>query len=140
MTLPQNEFSASDLIMVHVTYSAADGSPAEMQAMATAVPVVGIPPNYLPLPARGKLFGVNGFSRQVNGEWQWVLQGEINPVESFVDSLAGGGHWEVTTARADMILFCQQLLGLGIPSGTIAGRLPQIVASIAAEVQAELTP
>lgn len=130
-----NEFNASDLIMVKVIYSPPDGSPPESAQYANAI--VGIPPNYLPLPARGKLFGVNGFSRQVEGQWQWVLQGAINPVESFVDGLTGLGHWLVPASRADIILLCQQLLGLGIPSGTIAARIPVIYSSIAAEVLAE---
>lgn len=135
MTMPQNEFKASDLIMVHVIYSPADGSPPETAQYADAI--VGVPPNYIPLPARGQLFGVNGYSRQVNGQWQWVLQGTPNPVNSFVDSLTGLGLWKVTASRDDIRLLCQQLLGLGIPSGTIAARIPQIYASIAAEIRAE---
>lgn len=138
MTMPQNEFGIADLVKVTAVYSPSDGSPPETQQYGGVI--VAVPPNYLPLPARGKLFGINGYSRQVEGAWQWVLQGDTNQVDSFVDSLAGGGHWKVPAARADMVVFCQQLLGLGIPSATIAARLPQIVGSIVAEVQAELTP
>jgi hypothetical protein len=135
MTSPHNEFDASELIMVKVIYSPADGSPPELAAYANII--VGVPPSYIPLPARGKLFGVNGFSRQVDGAWQWVLQGAINPVESFVDSLTGRGGWLVPAARADIILLCQQLLSQGIPSGTIVTRIPVVYSSIAAEVLAE---
>lgn len=135
MGQPHNEFDASDLVMIHVIYSPADGSPPDTAQYGGAV--VGVPPNYIPLPARGQLFGVNGFSRMVDGQWQWVLQGAINPVDAFVDSLTGQGGWVVTASRDDIRLLCQQLLGLGIPSGTIAARIPQVYASIAAEIRAE---
>lgn len=137
MTQPsiQDEFSVSDLVRVDVVYSPVDGSPPELAQYGGAI--VSVPPSYIPLTPRGTLFGINGFSRQVNGQWQWVLQGTANPVEAFVDTLTGQGHWDVPASRADLVLLCQQLLGLGIPSGTIAARIPTIYNSIATEVRAE---
>jgi hypothetical protein len=136
MTMPQNEFAVSALIQVTVIYEPASGSPVELAGYGGKI--VAVPPTYIPLPPRGKLFGVNGYSR-VNGSggWEWVLQGEVNPIDSFVDSLTGQGHWDLPASRADIKLLCQQLLNLGIPGTTITGRIPQIYASIAAEVRAE---
>lgn len=132
---PQDEFTVSELVRVDVVYSPADGSPPELAQYGGAI--VSVPPSYIPLTPRGTLFGIHGFSRQVNGQWQWVLQGDANPVEAFVDTLTGLGHWVVPASRADIILLCQQLLGLGIPSSTISARIPTVYNSIASEVRAE---
>lgn len=127
--------SISELIPVTLIYDPNLGAPIETQPLGGKVLLV--PPTLIPPPQRGVLYGQRGYSRQVGGAWEWVMIGDTDPVEAFVDTLAGGGHWRVAAARADMVLFCQQLLRLGIPSGTIAARIPQIVSSIAAEVQAE---
>jgi hypothetical protein len=104
---------------------------------------VGIPPSYLPLPTRGTLFGIKGYSRQVNDQawkWEWILQGDADPVDSFVDGLSPAGHWKNLQARDVVKTMIQRLFSAGIPRETIATQIPQFINAIVTEYVAEQTP
>ncbi len=134
--------SVEDLVMVTVVWDAALGSPPELQPYGGAI--VGVPPFSIPLPVRGKLFGVRGYSRQVPHEsgtrWEWVLQGDTDPVDQFVDSLVsslpGGIPWRVATAREAVKLMIQRMFSAGLPRATIASQVPAFFQAVAAEVAA----
>lgn len=124
-----------DLVTVTLVWDAALGSPAELQTYGGRI--VAVPPSYLPLPPRGTLFGLKGFSRQTSGAWEWVLQGDVDPVDAFVDGLTGHGGWTNPTSRATVKLMITRLFSAGIPRATIASQIPQFYNAIAAEVVAE---
>lgn len=133
-----DQFDVGDLVQVTMVWDAALGSPPELQAFGGKV--VAVPPNFFPLPARGTLFGVRGYSRHNgDGTWDWILQGDIDPVDSFVDSLTGLGGWSNQTSRATVKLMLQRLFSAGIPRNTIATQIPQFVQAVKAEVLAEQT-
>jgi hypothetical protein len=133
----RDEFQVVDLVMVKVVWDATLGSPPELMSYNGAI--VGIPPSYLPLPARGTLFGVRGYSRSVgDGTYEWVLQGDVDPVDSFVDSLTGRPNgWEDQSARLTVKTMIQALFSAGIPRDTIVTQFPLLVQSVAAEIFAE---
>jgi hypothetical protein len=112
------------------------GSPTELQSYGGQV--VLVPPEVLPLPARGSLLGLGGYSRtDGSGNWQWVLQGDVDPVDAFVDSLTGKGGWTNPTARATVKTMISRLFSAGIPRTTINAQIPQFYNAVAAEVAAE---
>lgn len=125
------------LVPVKLIYDAALGSPPETAAYANVI--VMVPPDLTPLPQRGRLLGQPGFSRQnqVTQAWEWVLQGDTDPVDQFVDSLTGRPGWVNTQSRAAVKLMIQRLFSAGIPRTTIQTQIPQFYQAVAAEVQAE---
>jgi len=76
-----------DLIAVTLIYDAALGSPVETQPLGGRILLV--PPDVFPLPVRGVVYGQPGFSRQAGTGWKWVMQGNVDPVDTFVDSITG---------------------------------------------------
>ena len=112
------ELTLDDLTDVVFIWDAALGSPVELQQYANRV--VAVPPDMLPLPARGRFLGIPGFSRQVGIGWQWVMQGSNDPVDPFVDSLPGGRPWLVPASRETAKLMIARLFSAGIPRSTIA--------------------
>lgn len=138
MTSPTNEVGGSidDLVMVTFIYDPALGSPTEYAQYANVN--VAVPKEVIPLPARGKLLGLGGYSRQVGGgAWQWVLQGETDPVDQFVNGLTGKGGWTNPASKQVIVLLVQRLFSAGIPRNTIAAQVPQMYNAVAAEVIAE---
>jgi hypothetical protein len=137
MTSPTGDGSTTieDLVMVTFIYDTALGSPTEYASYANIN--VAVPKEVIPLPARGKLFGLGGYSRQVGGAWQWVLQGDTDPVNQFVDSLTGKGGWTNQQARTVIVTLVQRLFSAGIPRSTISTQVPQMYQAVAAEVLAE---
>jgi hypothetical protein len=132
----RDQFSVADLVRVTVVWDASLGSPPELQGYGGAI--VGVPPTYLPLPDRGTLFGVRGYSRKVgDGTWQWILQGDVDPIDSFIDGLTGRPGWVNPNARATVKTMVQRLFSQGIPRETIATQIPQFVQAIVAEYIAE---
>lgn len=128
----------SDLVPVTLIWDAALGSPADPDLQDRGGDVVSVPPSRIPLPARGTLFGLRGYSRQGNfGAWEWVLQGDVDPVDGFVDSLTGRGGWMVPASRAAIKTMVQRLYTAGIPRNTIVTQMPQVYQAIAVEVRAE---
>jgi hypothetical protein len=110
---------------------------------------VAVPPRMIPLPRRGKLFGMPGFGRQsivpvdpgdpAKGtvqRWEWVMLGEVDPIDEFVDSLAPGG-WKDPAARTTVRTMIARLYSAGIPRTTIVGQIPSFVNAIRNEVAAE---
>jgi acylphosphatase len=131
-----NQYSVADLIQVDIVWDASLGSPPELQGYSGAI--VAIPPNYFPLPARGTLFGVRGYSRNNgDGSWSWILQGDVDPVDQFVDSLTGKGRWVNAASRVAVKQMVQQLFSAGISRDTIAASIPAFVQAVASEVFAE---
>lgn len=126
-----------DLITVTLIWDAQLGSPPELQPYGGKI--VAVPPDRIPLPERGMLFGLRGYAkRDGQGGWQWVLQGDIDPVDAFVESLTGKATgWSNPTSRATVKLMIQRLFSAGIPRGTIATQIPQFYNAVAAEVVAE---
>jgi hypothetical protein len=124
-----------DLVMVTFIYDPALGSPPEYAQYANVN--VAVPKEVVPLPARGQLLGLGGYSRQVGGAWQWVLQGDTDPVNQFVDSLTGKGGWTNQQARTVIVTLVQRLFSAGIPRSTISAQVPQMYQAVAAEVLAE---
>lgn len=125
-----------DLVPVTLIYDPASGSPANTQPWGGRVLL--LPPEMIPLPVRGKLFGQSGWSRQgVDGAWEWVMIGDTDPVDQFVDSLTGRPGWLVPSARAVLKTLVQRLFSAGIPRNTIATQVPQMYQAVAAEVIAE---
>lgn len=137
MTDPnRDEFDVSQLVRVNVVWDASLGSPAELQGYGGAV--VAVPPDYFPLPARGTIFGVKGYSRHNgDGTWDWILQGDVDPVDQFVDGLTAIGRWENAASRAGVKDMVQRLFSAGIPRETIATAIPQFVQAVYQEVIAE---
>ncbi len=137
----------TNLIVVRLVWDAAMGSPPEVQSYGGAL--VAIPPQALPLPVRGRLFGLLGYSRQVVSggpiPWEWVLQGDVDPVDAFVDSLTGRtdpttgrGVWIDQAARAAVKLMVQRLYSAGIPRQTIVDQFPLLFGAVRSEVSAIL--
>jgi len=127
----------SDYQPVTMIWDATLGSPPEVQSYGGEV--VLVPPEVLPLPARGQLLGLGGYSRtDGSGGWQWVLQGDIDPVDAFVDSLTGKGGWSNQTSRTAVKTMVARLFSAGIPRATIATQIPQFYQAVAAEVTAEI--
>lgn len=127
---------ASQLVRVNVVWDATLGSPPELQAYGGQI--VAVPPDYFPLPDRGTLFGVRGYSRHNgDGSYDWILQGDVDPVDSFIDSLTGKGGWTNQASRASVKSMVQRLFSAGIPRDTIATAIPQFVQAVANEVFAE---
>jgi hypothetical protein len=138
MTSPTGDTGGTtinDLVMVTFIYDPALGSPAEYAQYANIN--VAVPKDVIPLPARGKLLGLGGYSRQAGGAWQWVLQGDTDPVDQFVNNLTGKGGWTNPTSKAAIVLLVQRLFSAGIPRSTIAAQVPQMYNAVAAEVLAE---
>jgi hypothetical protein len=135
---PDTAIGIDDLVPVFIIWDAALGSPADLQKYAGMV--VSVPPDRIPLPQRGLLFGVRGYSRQgVGGRWEWVLQGDVDPVDAWVDTLTGRpGGWVDQSARATVKLMAQRLYSAGLPRATIVSQFPQLVSAIATEVRAEI--
>ncbi len=128
----------SDLVPVRLVYDPALGSPVEMQPYGGIL--VSVPPSALPLPQTGRLFTLRGYSRQIQGivPWEWVLQGDVDPVDQFVDSLTGRPDgWVSQADRSFVKLTLQQLFSAGIPRATLADRFPQLYNAIRNEVIAE---
>lgn len=126
----------SDYQSVAMVWDATLGSPVELQGFGGQV--VLVPPEVLPLPARGSLLGLGGYSRtDGSGGWQWVLQGDTDPVDAFVDSLTGKGGWSNPTSRAAVKTMVARLFSAGIPRTTIGTAIPQFYNAVAAEVAAE---
>lgn len=127
----------TNLIVVRLVWDAAMSSPPEFQHYNGVL--VAVPPEAIPLPVRGFLFGLRGYSRQTANDpvpWEWVLQGDVDPADAFVDSLTGRGSWLVADARALVKLMIQRLFSAGIPRQTLVEQFPQLVQAIAAEVRA----
>jgi hypothetical protein len=132
----RDEFDPSRLVLVRIVWDAILGSPPELQGYG-GVQVL-VPPTYIPLPDRGTLYTVRGFSRQgADGVWEWVLQGDVSPVDHFVDSLTGRPGWVNQSARETVKTMVTRLYSAGIPADTIASQIPLFVQAIAAEVVAE---
>lgn len=130
------DIDISDLTQVTFVWDAALGSPTELSKWSGLV--AAVPPEYLPLPDRGVLFGLRGYSRTDGaGGLQWVLQGDVDPLDQFVDSLTGRGGWTNLTARTAVKTMIGRLFNAGIPRGTIASQFPQLYAAIAAEITSE---
>jgi hypothetical protein len=125
----------SNLVPVTFIYDAALGSPIETQPYGGKV--VAVSRNEIPLPRRGKFLGQNGFSRQTAGAWEWVMQGDVDPVDQFVDSLTGKGGWINQQSRTVIKTLVQRLFSAGIPRGTINTQVPQMYQAVAAEIIAE---
>jgi hypothetical protein len=126
----------SELVRVTFVWDATLGSPAELQSYGGLV--VAMPPAMIPLPDRGELFGVGGYSRtDGTGGWQWVIQGETDPVDAFVDSLTGRGGWANQSSRTLVKTLVARLFSAGIPRQTIATQIPQFYSAIAAEIASE---
>jgi hypothetical protein len=126
----------SDYQPVLMVWDATLGSPTELQSYGGQT--VLVPPDVLPLPARGNLLGLGGYSRtDGSGGWQWVLQGDVDPVDAFVDSLPAQGHWTNPTSRATVKTMVARLFSAGIPRTTIATQIPLFYNAVAAEVAAE---
>lgn len=127
----------TNLIPVRLVWDAALGSPPEVQGYGGAI--VAVPPEATPLPIRGSLFGLRGYSRQVQPSvpipWEWVLQGDVDPVDQFVDGLTGRPDgWVNQTAREFVKTTLYQLASAGIPRATLAERFPLLFSSIRTEV------
>jgi hypothetical protein len=128
-----------DLVKVTFVWDATLGSPAELQSYGGMI--VGVPPELTPLPDRGQLFGIGGYSRaDGSGGWNWIIQGDVDPVDAFVDSLTGLGHWVNQGARTTVKTMVGRLFSAGIPRQTIATQVPQLFAAIAAEINSEQAP
>lgn len=137
MTDPdRDQFAASQLVQVTLVWDATLGSPTELQPWGGKV--VAVPPDFLPLPPQGTLFGLKGFSRsEGNGTWSWILQGDVDPVDNFLDSLTGRGGWTVPASRTTVKIMAQRLFSAGIPRSTIVSQFPAFYNAVAAEIRAE---
>jgi hypothetical protein len=124
-----------ELIPVLLVYDVALGSPIETQPWGGRI--IMVPPEMIPLPQRGEIWGQRGFSRQGATMWEWVMVGDTDPVDQFVDSLTGRPGWLVPGARLVMKTLVQRLFSAGIPRATIAAQVPQMYQAVAAEVVAE---
>jgi hypothetical protein len=132
----------TELIPVRLVWDAALGSPPEVQSYGGAI--VAVPPEAIPLPQRGRLFGLRGYSRQVQPAtpipWEWVLQGDVDPVDQFVNGLTGRPDgWVDQAAREFVKTVLYQLASAGIPRQTLAERFPLLFNAIKAEAIAELS-
>ncbi len=125
----------SELVPVLLVYDPALGSPPETQSWGGRI--IMVPPEMIPLPQRGEIWGQRGFSRQGSTMWEWVMVGDTDPVDQFVDSLTGRPGWPVPASRAVLKLLVQRLYSAGIPRNTIATQVPQMYQAVAAEVIAE---
>jgi hypothetical protein len=125
-----------ELTPVLLVWDSTLGSPPELQSRGGLV--VAVPPEFMPLPDRGVLVGLGGYARRDGtGGWQWVLQGEVDPLDQFVDSLTGLGLWKNQNARTAVKTLISRLFSAGIPRQTIATQFPQVYAAIAAEIASE---
>jgi hypothetical protein len=123
------------LVQVTFIYDATLGSPIESQPDGGKI--VAVPRDQIPLPARGVFLGQAGFSRQPAGAWEWVMQGDTDPLDAFVDSLTGKGAWTLPASRTVMKSMCQALYRQGFTRTQIQNQVPQLYQAIAAEVRAE---
>lgn len=139
----------ADLVEVTLIYDPTLGSPAETQALGGRV--LALPPSLFPLPQQGVLLGLRGFGRQqvvaaptpqnpdaTRLRWEWVLQGDVDPMDQFVDQLTGRPGWLVPASRATTKLSLQRLLAAGVPRTGLAQQFPLLYQAIAAEVRAEV--
>lgn len=127
--------SLADLIQVTFIYDASLGSPIESQPDGGKV--VAVSKDQIPLPQRGEFLGRAGFSRQPAGAWEWVMQGDTDPLDAFVDSLTGRGAWTLAASRTTVKSMCQALYRNGFTRTQIQNQMPQLYQAIAAEVKAE---
>lgn len=125
----------ADLVQVTFIYDATLGSAIEQQPLGGTK--YGLPKSVIPLPQQGVLFGQSGFSRQLAGAWEWVLQGQPDVLDTFVDGLTGRGGWTVPASRVTMKSLCQALQRQGFTRTQIQNQVPQLYAAIKTEVLAE---
>jgi hypothetical protein len=135
-----------DMVSVWYIHDPQMGSPPELAHLGnTSVPV---PAAAIPLKARGKLYGHRGYSRQRSVEtppasgtfemrWEWVLMGDVDPIDQFVDSLTGRPGWILPEARATVKLMIERMFSAGIPRATIRNQVPPFFAAVQAETRAE---
>jgi hypothetical protein len=137
MTSPMDH-TITELIPVRLIWDAGLGSPPELQGYGGIL--VSVPPEAIPLPSTGSLFGLRGYARQAVGAvpWEWVLQGDVDPVDTFVDQLTGRPGWILADARAGLKTMLMQLFSAGIPRATLAARFPELFNAIKAEILAEV--
>jgi hypothetical protein len=91
--------------------------------------LIGLAPGTSALPERGVLFGVPGWSRQVQGQewqWEWVMTGAVDRLAQFVDSIPGAGGWKDAGARTTYLSAARTLRNAGIPVDQIRARLPAL--------------
>jgi hypothetical protein len=128
----------ADYVPVTFIWDTTLGSPNDPTLQALGGKQFLVPPDQIPLPTRGRLVGVGGYSRQTAGAWEWVIQGDVDQVDVFVDSLTGRGGWLVPASRQAVKLMIQRMFSAGIPRNTIATQVPQFYQAVVAEIQAEL--
>jgi hypothetical protein len=130
---------ATELVLVTLIYDTTLGSPIEY--VNDGGKQIAVPASQIPLPQRGVFVTWPGFSRQsiVGGvlRWEWVMQGAIDQLDAFVDSITGKGGWLVTASRNTMKTLCQALLRQGFTRAQIQAQVPQLYQAIAAELTAE---
>ena len=130
---------ATELVAVTLIYDVSLGSPIEY--VNDGNKQIGIPKDQIPLPNRGVFITWPGFSRQtvVGGllRWEWVMQGETDPLDSFVDSLTGRGGWTVAASRTTIKNLCQTLFKQGFTRTQIQNQMPNVYGAIAAEENAQ---
>ncbi len=140
--------SGGDLVEVTFVYDPELGSPKGAEKHGGKK--FGVPKSRIPLPQRGVLFGQPGYSRQqivpdptpdvpdnTAMRWEWVLQGDTDPVDEFVDGLTGRPGWVVPQSRQVIVGLVRQLFSAGIPRRTIARDVPRMFAAVANEIRAE---
>jgi hypothetical protein len=125
----------ADLIPVTFIYDVTLGSPIESQPYGGKVAAVSR--SQIPLPQRGIFLGQPGFSRQNAGAWEWVMQGDTDPLDAFVDSLTGRGSWTLPASRTTVKSMCQALYRQGFTRTQIQTQMPAVYSAISAEVRAE---
>lgn len=138
--------TVANMIEVVMIHDPALGSPPE--ALPLANKNVCVSQSLIPLPQRGVFLGQPGFSRQTPfGDpsvmrWEWVLQGDVNILDTFVDSLTGRGSWVVPTSRTTVKTIVQALLNKGFSRTQVNNQFPALYQAVAAEIRAEdaLTP
>lgn len=125
----------NNLVQVTFIYDTTLGSPIESQPFGGKV--VAVSKDQIPLPKRGTFLGQPGFSRQPSGAWEWVMQGDSDPMDAFIDSLTGRGAWTVPASRATVKQMVQALLNRGFTRTQLQNQVPSLYSAISAEVLAE---
>ncbi len=143
-----NDGDTDDLVEVTFIYDPDLGSPKSAEKHGGKR--FGLPKSRIPPPRRGVLFGQPGYSRQrvvpdptpdlpdnTTVRWEWVLQGEVDPVDEFVDGLTGRPGWVLPQSRQVIVGWVRRLFEEGIPRRTIEREVPRMFAAVANEIRAE---
>jgi hypothetical protein len=119
-----------------------DGTPAELQLYANRYLAVreesDLPPTGLPGIVIVNGTSVPGYLRNKDGEWQWVITPQQDPMQALVIGLPGPSGWASQAAGTTWYNVGVALRGAGGNGNEIATAFEQLFNAARTEVMAEL--